>query len=375
MAPPFTVAPRPSWHDLAAAAFGATPEAAARPWTGGEGARIFLLSRAAWGFAAAATALSRSLGRPARIWFPGHFCNASLGPVRKAVAELRFYPVTADAAPDWPACRALTKRERQPDAFVLVHPFGWANDGAAAEAFAAESGALLIEDGAHAFLPDERIGRRGGLVVYSPYKMLPVPDGGVVVVRPGPFHDRLAAACGELGGTRANAMPWLARRLIERVVPARLLAPLTARRGQTDFDADPPPAGEAPDAPQASMAATRMLARFDGRLETIAARRRRNAQCLAGLPWPPGCRPFRQKSADLPYRFVLRCESRERAVGLFKALRARGVPAESWPDLPPEVTADPARHAAALALRGTLLLIPVHQDFEPAMLEAVLRDL
>ncbi len=370
MPPPISVAPRPLSTDLLAAGRDSGQDLLA-PWRP-EGGETFLLSRAAWGLAAIARGLQVSLGRPPVLWFPGYFCNASLGPVRTTDAVLRFYSVTVDAAPDWTACQAMTAQGR-PDAFVLVHVFGRPAEIAPAEAFAAASGALLVEDAAHALRPSGAIGARGGAVLYSPYKLLPLPHGGILAVRPGPLREALCATCRALPSAFPSATPWLVRRLAEKVLPEPLLRRLAARRGQRDFDADPPPAEVQAAAAPAPLARTLLARSLDG-LDGIAAARRRNARFLAEFPWPLGCVPL--AGGDwVPYRFVLRCPSHAAAQDVFRRLRDCGIPAESWPDLPPEVTADERTHAAAVALRRTLVLLPVHQDLDPEILGAALRVL
>src|SRR6202041_4608 len=42
----------------------------------------------------------------------------------------------------------------------------------------------------------------------------------------------------------------------------------------------------------------------------------------------------------------------------------KGLPVTTWPDLPPEVIADPARHAGAWNLRHSRLYLPVHQSLQ-----------
>lgn len=376
MSPFVSIAPRPSWRDLAASWFpAAAPAVPLRPWVA-EGDEGFLLARAAWGFAAAARGLASMLGRTPSVWFPDYFCNASLGPLRATGAQVRFYPVTPDAVPDWASCRALAEAG-PPDAFVLVHTFGRPGGAADAAAFADETGALLVEDAAHALMPGAGIGGHGGVVVYSPYKMTPLPHGGIVVVRPGPAREAIAAACKALPAQVPPTGSWLARRLAEKGLPGAVLSRMASRRGQTDFDVDSVPDGENDDAAAAAPGTARMLAGMLGDLDRIAAARRKNARFLTDFPWPAGCVPFLDGAGKggVPYRFVLRCASHEATRNLFRRLRARGIPAESWPDLPPEVMADENAHVAAVLLRRTLVLLPVHQDLDPGTLSRALRGI
>jgi hypothetical protein len=60
---------------------------------------------------------------------------------------------------------------------------------------------------------------------------------------------------------------------------------------------------------------------------------------------------------------VFRAETLGRAAACFEKFQAAGNVVESWPDLPPEVRAAPAAHRAALALRQTVLALPVHASW------------
>src|SRR5437762_302971 len=56
----------------------------------------------------------------------------------------------------------------------------------------------------------------------------------------------------------------------------------------------------------------------------------------------------------------VRCQS-----VVVRGLVSRGVPAQSWPQLPPEVLGSP-EHAAARELQQAIVLVPCHQDLTTA---------
>ena len=108
------------------------------------------------------------------------------------------------------------------------------------------------------------------------------------------------------------------------------------------------------------------LARLPRGFAEITARRNANATRLGEvLARDKGWRPLvAANDVNVPYRLVMRCDDEATAAQRFDAYRRRGCPVESWPDLAPEVAAEPDRHAAAIRLRQTLLLFPVHQSIE-----------
>ncbi|MBI4184366.1 MAG: DegT/DnrJ/EryC1/StrS family aminotransferase [Proteobacteria bacterium] len=361
-------APPPDWAALAAALarpFGppADDGSLARPWRQGA-ERAHWFSRGAWAFAALARAFAAARARAPRLWLPGYFCNQSLAALRETGARLSFYPIAPDFEPDHAALRATAAAE-PPDLFVLVHSFGRPADGPRARAFCREAGALLIEDAAHALLPAGGIGSHGDFVLYSPNKTLGVPDGGLLLARESSLD--LAAAARALGGAAPSPRAWLTRRLARAAIPQGLARAFPGR-GPARFDDDPLPA-PMPATPGLSALARRMLARAGPRLARLAGRRIEQAAALADLfAGRPGAAPLALPEGAVPYRFVVRLASSSEAAALYARLRSAGLPVETWPDLPPEVAAAPERHMYALALRRTMLLIPVHQPLAPAAL-------
>ncbi len=371
-----TVAPRPRWRDLMVALVPRSAESKDLRWPGVDDMIVHGLSRAAWGLVAIAEYLHERLGRPPVFWVPGYFCNQSLAPLRGTSAIIRFYPVTEEAEPNWAACRRISAEGITPDVFVLVHTFGFSADVEEARRFADEYGAWLVEDAAHVPGAIHRSDNVGDAVLMSPYKMLPIPHGGLLALRRNDAANGIAAKIGELGDGWPSVWPWLFRRAVEVGLPEELRRRLSARRGQMDFDTDPEDR-PCDSAHLMAPVSRRLLDFMVPNLNVYAEKRRRNVSFLASRPWPQGCVPFRNPEAPgvVPYRFVLRCRDHETARLLFGRLRNAGIPAESWPDLPPEVLADGQRHIQAITLRRTLVLIPVHQDLSPDILARALNEL
>ena len=333
---PVTVAPLPSMRALLALASGTAPNDAtlAAPWTRqGDTAQFF--SRAAFGLAAIVAA-----HRSPRLYLPDYFCNAATAPARQAGARLAFYPVNEALSPDWARIEAMAVADK-PDLFLQVHYFGRPADLAPARAFCNRMGAALIEDAAHAVTPAPGIGGIGDYVLWSLYKHLAIPDGGLLIAR------RPVAAA--VPGEAPSAASWVAKRLVQKLAPplARLL-----RKKPLAFARDPDPSPPGPSA--MSRAARRMIAVAD--LAAIARRRIAAERALReALDLTPLLPPTDGSWA--PYRAVFRATETD-----YERFVAAGFPVETWPDLAPEVRADPTRHAAALALRNSTLTLPCEGD-------------
>lgn len=94
--------------------------------------------------------------------------------------------------------------------FVIIHYFGVPDPHYAdAVALARRYGALVLEDEAHAMLSDlvgGVSGRLGDAALFSLHKMLPVPDGGMLMVKPG--FERLLGAERAAVDTVDDQVPW-----------------------------------------------------------------------------------------------------------------------------------------------------------------------
>ena len=346
-----TAAPLPSLAGLLAAARAAVPDGdrLAAPWRSADEPRqAYWFSRSAFALAALVAARrSAGGGREPLLWLPDYFCNQSSGPARLAGARVVHYPIGGDLEPDWPACAALAA-DRPPDLFVLVHYFGQPAAGEAARAFCESVGAQLVEDAAHVLAPVGGIGSHGAAVFYSPHKLFALPDGALLLAR-----EDVAVA---VGADAPSPVAWLLRRLLQKAMPRPLRA-AAIRRRTPDFD-DDPPFGVLPATPAPSRLALRLLARVDPVAE--AAARRRNAELwTAAVARRSDIHAFLPLAAGAPYRFVVEAPGGS-AAAPHDGFRARGCPVESWPDLAPEVLAEPARHAVAIGLRRRLLFLPVH---------------
>ncbi|MBI5162505.1 MAG: hypothetical protein HY985_01235 [Magnetospirillum sp.] len=350
--------PLPGWGALMGLHFLPHPDGQvlAEPWLSRDALGAVWLSRTAWSLAALADAFAATYHRRPQVAIPDYICSQSLWPLRQR-ADLVFYPIGRGSVAD---------EIQHFDMLLLVHAFGWPADTAAARQRCDAVGALLIEDAAHVLRPIPMIGHAGDVVLYSPHKLLAVPDGAVMVVRPGarPLERALHQAVCGLGWAHPPTRGWRVKRALQRSPLGPLLARLRPG-GQPEFLTDP---AEMPlsSTPMISPGAAGLIARAD--LDTIAARRLENARALAAAvtplsPWQP-LRPLEAPVA--PYRLPMRCDTTAAAVALYARLRAAGLPVESWPDLPGAATAE----SLARQLRNTVLLLPCHQSLAPQQLAA-----
>lgn len=362
-----TGAPLPSWRILAGLAEHAPdlPRLAA-PWLR-PGDQGVWYSRSSWALAGLAAAWTRRHGRPPVLWLPAYFCNGTLDPLRRTTqTKLRFVPMAQDMTVAWDS-----PIDEKPDLILAPHFFGIAQDLGPARDLCRRTGAELIEDCAHVLRPGPGLGDMGDYVMWSPHKLLAVPQGGLLVVRPGAV---LSVAELSATGVSPSIGPWLLKRLIQKIVPAFLLPPAT-RNGPRDF-LDDPQAGPMPDTPIFNPWAARLLAGASRDLEKVALERRAVTALLHDhLSALPHWREVSASDDRVPYRLVMRCEDTAVAQERFSVYRCAGLVVESWPDMPPEVMNDPKAYGAALDLRRTILCFAVHQGQYRKELMATLKNI
>ncbi|CCQ72220.1 hypothetical protein [Magnetospira sp. QH-2] len=354
-----TAAPLPRWSDLATLpGKAASDETLAAPWRR-SGDEALWFSRGAWALRALADGWRLANDTKPAIWLPDYFCNQSARPLRDAGYEPVFYPVQRDLTPRWKDCQALAGIQ-PPDIFVLVHYFGRTNPATIETAgFCRQFNALLVEDAAHVLRPVTGIGEHGAAVLYSPHKLLALPDGAILTLREA-LAPVVARAAANLAEARPSPRGWLLRRTLQKTPLGGPLA--SATRKLPAFTADPLDLS-LPETPVLSDAARKLLPGEIARLDAIAETRRHHAKTLSKAV---GNRAevLTHPNEYAPYRLVMQMEDERRAAKIFDQLQKRGTLVETWPDVAPEVKRDPDRHRDALLLRRTLLFLPVHQSLD-----------
>ena len=206
---------------------------------------------------------------------------------------------------------------------LLIHYFGYVDPAyPEAVAMARSSGALVLEDEAHAMLTDligNACGRLGDACLFSLHKMLPVRTGGMLVTNP---EVRFEVTAGELP-QQDTVVPW----------------------------------------------------HYD--LAAIASKRRENAQALDGLLRRLGdwVDPLRQQlgPGEVPqtYPLLVRPGCRDQ---IYFAMNSAGFGVVSLYHTMISFI-NPQRFSDAHQISQRILNLPVHQDVVPDQLEAMVRAL
>lgn len=319
------------------------------------------------------------------VLVPAYHCGTLVEPILRFGAEVRFYAIRTNCAPDWVDLEArLSDRVR---AVLAIHYFGFPAPILRLREWCDARGLRLIEDCAHVLLGEADgapLGSFGDVSVFSWRKYLPMCDGGQLLLndpaadvevpwdRPTlrmraralqSFGQRMLASSGNRAIrslAAAARMPAWFKRAVHGPVGASAAA-AQADPGSVEFD---------PTALNLGMSAPSRWVVRRSDFPAIARRRRENYRLLhdeiRGLP---GVVPLYGAAPEdgCPWVFPLLTPDRP---GFHVALRAGGVPAFAWdgvvhPSLPQEGFQE------AWFLYRHLTLLPLHQSLRPAELRAM----
>jgi len=377
-------------------------------------ARFFTRGR----YALRAAAALCGVGPKAPLLVPAYHCRTMLDGAISLGAQVLLYPVTWELRPDLDGLAArITQSHDKPAALLIPHYFGFAQDLTGLVELCSAHDVALIEDCAHClFLPGEPggVGMTGRYCISSPYKFLPIEDGGALWACQGEklptTKQARATVLQECKGlARGMQRTWRARQqarsLEEEARPTRsdssAIAGSPARsleqesrstiagappdgddalpgthRAQTsirepapfgdddakhDSDTTSPQYDESAETLRSLATSLRLIEHSD--LDRLTTRRRSHFQeWLASIRALPNCRPLFTELPPgcVPYMFPLYLAKPERH---FAPLKRAGVPVGRWDDM---AVSD---CAAATAYRTHLVHLPCHQELTKGQMD------
>ena len=320
-------------------------ESVAARWFGPHRRHAFRNARSA--LALGACAAFAPLGT---LWLPAYACTAVAEAAEAArrlghVARVAACPLAAEG-PLSPDRGFLAARLAPGDAVLVIAHFGRPPGPALRRLAAARPDVTWIEDRAQALWPGPAW---GDAVLYSPRKLLGVPDGGYLVLPP-----RGAARARPLPEQPAAPDPGLPPALTRFEDAARGFAAYrAAERGMAVVPGAPSRLGEA------------LLHRQD--IRAVAARRRANHAALLPLiptSFHPGLGPTSPAPAWVPQGLPVLVAD---AAAVSARMAASGVFCPvMWPD-----AVDPGPCPRARAMAGRVLLLPLDQRHGPEAMPRV----
>ncbi len=308
------------------------------------------------------------------ILFPEYICREATDPVAHSGYEARYYRIRRDFTADLEHVKSLIDDHTR--AILTVHYFGFPQPLRDLQRVCDAHEKYLIEDNAHGFLSSHRgrpLGFTGDIGIFSIRKTIPLPDGAALVVNsPGlrardshrpktvrlprvlPYFWRLESAIRAVGprfpaGTRLMQSADDVAGAIQRKRKPALT--VTSERGEVADGGL-----EKPISPRS------WFRLWQTDFAYVIRRRRENYRLLlewlddaseCGLVMP------RLEAGVCPYVFPILVDNGDQAIS---DLRARGIKANYWPDLPAEVAINPQKYPMANSLRARLVTLPISQD-------------
>lgn len=115
-----------------------------------------------------------------KIWIPDFFCAETEEEFKGKNVLVIKYPITEQMEPNWNIIKDEFSNI-EIDIFLFVHYFGKYCDINPAWVYCNNRNAILVEDCAHVLYKYGKIGQKGDFVIFSPHKILPIPDGGIIL--------------------------------------------------------------------------------------------------------------------------------------------------------------------------------------------------
>jgi dTDP-4-amino-4,6-dideoxygalactose transaminase len=312
------------------------------------------------------------------VWFPDYFCNESTVQIRSLGINLSFYPVLSDGKPDLLFCNRMLDNA-QPDVILYVNYFGEPLFSKGLGEIAKESKAWLIEDSAHCLKPERGIGGFGDFVIYSPHKLLSIPDGALLVIRNnGPSKitqtfleefgfDSVYRSLIEMSKSlNLMSFKWTSKRLIQKLGLHRLYNPKAINNKTLNIEQLPHP--------RMSKFSQKLLSvLLDLEKESIHRKeiQKKWDESLSDLTTIKGFELAQKNFFYIPYLAKIASRDGMSAKDIIDLFKNSKIPISTWPDLPPEVLQNPDTHKNAIEMRRKYVFFPVHSSINAKNLKLV----
>ena len=253
------------------------------------------------------------------------------------------------------------------DIFVFVHYFGVYHDINIAKEFCKRNDMLLIEDCAHVLYNSGKFGVKGDFTVYSPHKILPVCDGGII--RYNEKDERIQKVVDgikkqlEEEVRAGNCVSWRVKKALQKIIKVRR---------STVFKVGPHFSDEkAVTENEVRLGISRWsyntLSGYSyTEIKKIAFTRKMNLDTMNYIvDWLlPEAEPVMTDDVVCPYAALYSIEKIKDKQGAVKKLERAGLLVTFWPTLPGGIKQMKDKSIAA-DMSENLLVIPIHQGMTP----------
>ena len=326
--------------------------------------KSYWFSRSAWSlYVIVKFRILKNSDNQVKVWVPSYFCNESLVAIRSLPIKLYFYPLLPSGKPDPIECNKMLDN-CNPDIILFVHYFGEEVFSEELSDLAKKNDAWLVEDAVHCLKPCRGIGNQGDFVLYSPHKLLAIPDGGLLVIRKdGPskitsdllekfnFNEVYDSVINMRQFSNLFPYKWLLKRLIQK-----LGLHLSHKKIIFNSKNKIPDLKQLPH-PKMSKLSKKLLSNMTD-LDKESENRKNNQK-----EWNSSLAKKDISGDDIniifshenyiPYLAIFVASDTAMAEKTFDLLHKSKIPVSAWPDLPPEVLKDSKMQRVAIEMRAT----------------------
>jgi len=346
----------------------------------------YWFSRSAWSlYMIVKFRLQINFDNQVKVWVPSYFCNESLLAIRSLPIILYFYPVLPNGKPNLTECNKMLDN-CNPDIILFVHYFGEEVFSEELHDLAHKNDAWLVEDAVHCLRPSQGIGNQGDFVLYSPHKLLPIPDGGLLVIREeGPskitsnmlekfnFNEVYDSVVNMPQFSNLFIYKWLLKRLIQKLglefSHKKIL--FNTENKMQDLKQLPHP--------KMSKLSKRLLSHMTDLNKESENRKNNQKEWSSSLVQNNilgddiNIIPCNKKY--VPYLATFVASDSAMAEFFFDLLQVSKIPVSTWPDLPPEVINDSKIQSVAIEMRATRFFLPIHCSISSAKIKSSLTNI
>ena len=305
------------------------------------------------------------------IWIPDYFCYETISYLKDKNISIIYYPININGTPNFEVCNKMLT-ESIPDILLHVHYFGQDIDIEDSYNLAKKCDAWLVEDAAHVLIPHKSKGMKGDFIFYSPYKLLPIPNGSILVITSkGPSELNLEKFS-EINKSLSNkkvsfkqqnkfqVFYWLIKRSVQ-------MMGFNFHNQKSDFYMDyKNQLNKIPEKNMSTISKKLLFFQMDELNHEIYKRKKNSTD------WYNLCQNipiFKQmkwtfEKIDIPYLAIVTFDSYADASKIFNYFNLNNIPVTTWPDLPPTVLENPKKHQAAISLRNQRIFLPVHSSVD-----------
>jgi hypothetical protein len=352
-------------------------------WTT-KGQQSYWLSRSSWSiYLIIKFRLLFNLNNQVTVWLPDYFCNESTIQIRSLDTNLNFYPVLSDGKPDLLACNRMLVHSK-PDVILYVNYFGECLFSQGLSDIAKKNKAWLVEDSAHCLMPEKGIGSYGDFVIYSPHKLLSIPDGALLVVRNnGPseitqtlledfsFNSLYYSLTRDSNPLSLKSFQWLSKRLLQKIGFQLLYNPKVINNNEILKIEQLPH----PKMTKFSQKLLSVLLDLEKESDHRKSIQKQWSESLNDVMTIKGLELSQSKHDFTPYLAKIVSREDKSAKAIINFFKDSKIPISTWPDLPPEVLQNPNAHKNAIDMHLSYVFFPIHSSIIPKNLKSVIRNL